>query len=131
MVDMARILVVDDEQDICDLEELMLTRAGYAVDIVLDGPAALERLGRESYDLVILDVMMPQMDGYEVCRRIKADPSIAELPVLFLTARDEPRALLKGFESGGAMYISKPFSEDKLLAMVAALLGPLAEGRAE
>jgi two-component system cell cycle response regulator len=118
-----RILVVDDELEILQLEEMILTRAGYEVDTAADGSNALERLAGADYDLVVLDVMMPGIDGFEVCRRIKADPRLAALPVLFLTARDQPKALLEGFKAGAAMYISKPFSEAKLLALVSTLVG--------
>jgi two-component system cell cycle response regulator len=102
---------------------MILTRAGYEVDTAADGSNALERLAGADYDLVVLDVMMPGIDGFEVCRRIKADPRLAALPVLFLTARDQPKALLEGFKAGAAMYISKPFSEAKLLALVSTLVG--------
>jgi len=120
---MSRILVVDDEPDILDLEEMILTRAGYEVDTAADGSTALERIADTAYDLVILDVMMAGLDGFEVCRRIKADPRNAALPVLFLTAKDQPKALLEGFDAGAAMYVSKPFSEAKLLAFVSTLIG--------
>jgi DNA-binding response OmpR family regulator len=118
-----RILVVDDEPDILQLEEMILTGAGYTVDTAADGAQALQRVAETEYDLVILDVMMPGMDGFEVCRALKADPRGADVPVLFLTAKDEPKALLEGFEAGASMYISKPFSEGKLLAMVSTLIG--------
>jgi len=117
-----RILVVDDEPDVLELEQAMLTRAGYEVDVAADGPTALRLVDGSRYDLIILDVMMPGLDGFDVCREIKADPRHAGIPVLFLTARDEPKSLLKGFDAGASMYISKPFSEAKLLAMVQTLI---------
>lgn len=122
----ARILVVDDEPDVLELERMILARAGYEVDVAGDGPLALQKLGAAdegSYALIVLDVMMPGLGGLDVCRRIKADPRHAATPILFLTARGEARALLKGFEAGASMYVSKPFSEEKLLAMVRTLIG--------
>ena len=119
----ARILVVDDEPDILQLERMILVNAGYEVETVADGAAALARVAESDYDLIILDVMMPDLDGFEVCQRIKADPRSSDVPILFLTAKDEPKALLEGFKAGAAMYISKPFSEAKLLALVSTLIG--------
>jgi putative two-component system response regulator len=119
----ARILVVDDEPDILRLERLFLVNAGYEVETVADGASALARVAESDYDLIILDVMMPDLDGFEVCQRIKADPRSCDVPILFLTAKDEPKALLEGFKAGAAMYISKPFSEAKLLALVSTLVG--------
>jgi DNA-binding response OmpR family regulator len=119
----ARILVVDDEPDILQLERMILVNAGYEVETVADGASALARVAESDYDLIILDVMMPDLDGFEVCQRIKADPRSSDVPILFLTAKDEPKALLEGFKAGAAMYISKPFSEAKLLALVSTLVG--------
>lgn len=118
----ARILVVDDEPDILQFEEMVLGRAGYSVDTAADGPRALRQLTDTDYDLFILDVMMPEMNGFDVCRTLRANSRNADVPVLFLTAKREPKALLLGFEAGATMYLSKPFTADKLLVAVSTLI---------
>ena len=86
------------------------------------GAEALKLLAEKEFDLVLLDVMMPEVDGFTVCRRIKEDPRLKELPVIFLTAKGGGEALAEGFESGAVMYINKPFTANKLLTIVNTML---------
>jgi CheY-like chemotaxis protein len=117
-----RILVVDDERDVLGVIEKMLVGHGYDVTLSTSGDEALELLQRQAFDLVFLDVMMPDMDGFEVCRRIREMESLKELPVVFLTAKGGGEALGEGLDVGGTLYISKPFTGDKLRAILHALL---------
>jgi len=124
-----RILVVDDDEHVRNLEQAILERPGYEVASAGSGQETLDRLAAgETYDLIILDVMMPEMDGFEVCRRIKADPRHADQPVIFLTAKGGGGALVEGLEAGGMMYIRKPFTATKLLAVVETMLEAAARG---
>src|SRR4051812_1678414 len=109
---MARVLVVDDEPDIRELVRLNLELAGYDVLLAHDGPAGLNTLRSEQPDLVVLDVMMPGMDGWEVLRQIKADPveSLAQIPVLMLTAKSDDLDRVRGGIEGAIRYITKPFA---------------------
>jgi len=124
-----RILVVDDDDHVRKLEQAILERPGYEVSSASSGRETLDRLAAgESYDLIILDVMMPEMDGFEVCRKIKADPRTRELPVIFLTAKGGGDALVEGLEAGGVMYINKPFTATKLLTIVETMLEAASAG---
>jgi DNA-binding response OmpR family regulator len=118
-----RILAVDDDQQILDLERTILTAAGFEVEAAQGGEGALALLAEGAFDVVLMDVMMPGMDGFELCRRIKQDPRHQTLPVVFLTARGGGEPFAEGLDSGAAMYISKPFTAAKLLAVVRAALG--------
>jgi CheY-like chemotaxis protein/DNA-binding CsgD family transcriptional regulator len=123
---MARVLVVDDEPDIRELVRLNLERDGHDVLLAGDGMAALEVIPAEHPDLVVLDLMMPVMDGWEVLRRIKVDPDdrVSEMPVLLLTARTEDLDRVRGGIEGAIRYITKPFSVHDLRdAVTAALVG--------
>lgn len=115
----ARILVVDDEPSITEFISYNLKKEGYTVDVAADGNAALELAQKNPYDLVILDVMLPGMDGYEVCRRLRATSSV---PVLFLSARDTELDKVVGLEIGGDDYLAKPFGVRELQARIKALL---------
>ncbi|HOF87486.1 MAG TPA: response regulator [Armatimonadota bacterium] len=119
-----RILIIDDEPDIRSLLAVMLTTEGYHVDEVNGGKDGIERLSRESYDLIILDIMMPEMDGWEVCRQIKCHPRAGDTPVLILTVRAQPLDRVIGLEVVQAdEYVTKPFTRQHLLAVVNRLLG--------
>ncbi|MFC4942241.1 response regulator transcription factor [Pseudonocardia sp. GCM10023141] len=113
-----RVLVVDDEPTIATSVAARLQAEGYAVDVALDGPSAMERFAAGRPDLVVLDVMLPGFDGLEVCRRIQA---IRSVPVLMLTARDAETDLLVGLAVGADDYLTKPFSIRELAARVHAL----------
>lgn len=121
---MKRILVVDDDENILSLERTILEQKGFNVTTAGGGAEALEILDEKTFDLVLLDVMMPEVDGFTVCRRIKEDPRTKELPVIFLTAKGGGEALAEGFESGAVMYINKPFTANKLLTIVNTMLEP-------
>lgn len=118
----ARILIVDDSPFNLKMTAEVLRRAGHEVLSAQDGPSALKMLQQESVDLVLLDVMMPDMDGYEVCRRIRANPQTTHLPVMMLTAQDTVEDKIKGFEAGADDYMTKPFEPAELQARVEVLL---------
>ena len=114
-----RILVVDDDPLIVRLVRMNLTRAGYRVLTASDGEEALDAVASETPDLVILDVMLPKMDGYEVCRSIR---EFSLVPIVLLTAKGEQVDKLRGFEMGADDYLTKPFAPPELLARVLAVL---------
>jgi CheY-like chemotaxis protein len=117
-----RILVVDDDENILKLQRTILEQKGFSITTAGGGKEAIEILGREAFDLVLLDVMMPEIDGFAVCRHIKENPRLAEMPVIFLTAKGGGDALQEGFESGAVMYINKPFTANKLITIVNTML---------
>lgn len=118
-----RILAVDDEQDIRQLIALILSVAGYEVSQAASGIEALAILDRENFDLVILDIMMPEMDGWEVCRQIRSRERLKDLPVLILTVRSQPLDYVIGLEVVHANeYLTKPFERRELLEAVERLL---------
>jgi len=112
------ILLVDDIIDNLEMLTDMLDNKGYEVQIALDGQEALDKIGSHPPDLVLLDIQMPGMDGYEVCRRIKANPATADIPVIFLSALSETEDIVKGFDAGGVDYVSKPFKYREVMARV-------------
>ncbi len=116
---MAKILVVDDERILLDTLRYNLSKAGYEVRTAADGEAALRVARQESPDLVLLDVMLPKLDGFDVCRTLRQESSI---PILMLTARDEEIDKVLGLELGADDYLTKPFSMRELMARVKALL---------
>ena len=122
-----RILVVDDDPNVSEVVARYLEREGYAVETVANGRTALERALADPPDLVVLDLMLPGMDGLEVCRRLRA---LAPVPVIMLTARGEESDRVIGLELGADDYVAKPFSPKELVARVRAVLrratGPLA-----
>lgn len=127
-----RILIVEDEEAIVEVVSRTLRRHGYETASAADGDDALEKAFSLRPDLVILDLMLPKMDGWEVCRRLKADRQTASVPVLMLTARREERDVVEGLEIGADDYMKKPFSLAELAARVKALLrraGSGEEGR--
>jgi len=117
-----RILIVEDEEAIVEVVSQTLRRHGYETASAADGDDALEKAFSLRPDLVILDLMLPKMDGWEVCRRLKADRQTASVPVLMLTARREERDVVEGLEIGADDYMKKPFSLSELAARVKALL---------
>ena len=120
MSDPVRVLLVEDDPDLADLVGLHLTEAGYAVEAVRDGALALQRALAERYDLVVLDVMLPGLNGFEVCRELRA--ADRTVPVLMLTSRDAEADRVEGLETGADDYVPKPFSVRELMARVRALL---------
>ena len=127
-----RVLVVDDEEDILELVEYNLAKEGCRVTCVATGEEALDEVRRRPPDLVVLDLMLPGVDGLEVCRLLKRDPRTAEVPVVMLTAKGEEADVVRGLELGADDYVTKPFSPRVLTARVKAVLrrkakGPLGE----
>jgi len=117
-----RILIVDDEPNIVLSLEFLMQREGYQVATAADGEAALAALAAQAPDLVILDVMLPKMNGFEVCRRIRADPRWKGVRILMLTARGRETEVSKGLGLGADLYVTKPFSTKELVAQVKGLL---------
>lgn len=114
-----RILVVDDEPSITEFVSYALKKEGFTADVVDNGESAIDLASKNTYDLYILDIMLPGMDGYELCRRLRAKTSA---PVLFLSARDTELDKVVGLEIGGDDYLAKPFGVRELIARVRALL---------
>ena len=114
-----KILIADDDKNICELLRLYLAKEGYEICMAHDGQAALEAFEREKPDLVLLDVMMPKMDGWEVCRKIRAE---AGTPVIMLTAKGETFDKVLGLELGADDYVVKPFDAKEVIARIKAVL---------
>lgn len=119
---MAKILVVDDEQDILELIRHSLNKEGFEVHIAVNGQQAIDKAKQILPDLILMDVMMPVMDGMEACRQLKEDPSTNHISIIFLTARSEEFAELAGFEAGADDYVSKPIRARVLLSRIKAIL---------
>ncbi len=117
-----RILIVDDEPNIVISLEYLMKREGWETAVAVDGEAALAALENGRPDLVILDVMLPRMDGFEVCRRIRADPRWQDLRILMLTAKGRDTEVEKGLGLGADAYVTKPFSTKDLVARIRSLL---------
>ena len=128
-MDTPRVLVVDDEVYIRDLVTSALRIAGMEPITAPDGPQALDAVARERPDLLVLDVGLPGIDGFDVCRRLRDRGE--QVPVVFLTARDAKEDMLQGFTKGGDDYITKPFSLDELVARVRAVLRRTTQSAAE
>ena len=122
MTDKSKILIVDDEEDIVDLLEYNLAREGYENIIARDGVEAMQKAASDQPDLIILDIMMPRMDGIEVCRRIREDAVLRNTPILMLTAKTSEEDHVKGLDVGADIYLSKPISVPVLLSQTRALL---------
>jgi phosphate regulon transcriptional regulator PhoB len=117
-----RILLVEDERDIRELVRYSLEQEGFLVDEAADADTALERIGRRAPDLMVLDVMLPGMSGLELCRRMRAQPPTASMPILMLTAKGAEVDRVLGLEMGADDYVVKPFSPREVLARIRALL---------
>ena len=119
MMPAPRVLIVDDQIDSLKWLYEVLTQNGYKTLLANSGELALQSIARVQPDLLLLDVSMPGMDGFELCRRVKADPATRDIPVIFLSAADA-EAKLEAFRAGGVDFVPKPFSEAEVLARVAA-----------
>jgi two-component system alkaline phosphatase synthesis response regulator PhoP len=119
---MPHILIVDDEPNIVMSLEFLMRKNGYAVSIARNGTEALEAVDRAPLDIVLLDIMMPDVDGYQVCRHIKARPDRAGTKIIFLSAKTKDVDVQKGYEAGADLYIPKPFSTRQLMSKVRELL---------
>lgn len=125
------IVVVEDEPDIREVIEYNLTREGYRVSAADDGKDGIDVIRKEAPDLVVLDLMLPGIDGVEICRRLKADPLTRGIPIIMVTAKGEESDVVLGLGVGADDYVAKPFSPKELMARVRAVLrrGPLKEER--
>ena len=122
-----RVMIVEDEQSLLSLETIILSSRGFDVSACADGSTALEKLGRERHDLVILDIMLPDIDGFEVCRRIRSNPATAAIPVIMLTARKNSADHERGLAAGANAYMTKPFKTAQLVETIAAVLASAAK----
>ena len=113
-----KILVVDDDQNLCKLMKIYLKNAGFEVETARDGIAALESFRKARPDLVLLDIMIPFMDGWEVCQQLRRE---SDVPIIMLTAKDTKEDKIRGLGLGGDIYLTKPFDPDELVAQVKAV----------
>lgn len=119
---MEKILIVDDEPNILLSLEFLMKKKGYQVFIARDGKEAIEIIDKTVPNLVVLDIMMPEVDGYEVCKYIKTKPKFADSKVIFLSAKIKEEEIQKGLALGADDYMTKPFSTRKLMQKISALL---------
>ena len=119
---MSRVLVVEDDPDIADLMRRYLRKGGFEVDVRLSGREALNTIAAAPPDLIVLDVMLPHVNGLEICRLVRADEKIAATPIIMVTARAEEAERIAGLDLGADDYLAKPFSPGELVARVRALL---------
>jgi len=119
---MAKILIAEDERDIRDLITFTLRFAGHDVVAAANGEEAVEKALKEKPDLVLMDVRMPRMTGYEACKKMKAEESIKHIPVVFLSAKGQDSEVTAGLDAGAVEYILKPFSPDQLTERVRTIL---------
>ena len=115
----ARILAVDDSATILEMIKAILTAGGYEVLTAADGAEALDVARSESPDLILLDVMLPKLDGYRVCRLLKFDQKYKSIPIIMLTAKTEEQAMATGIRTGANQYLTKPIEPERLLGAVA------------
>ena len=116
------VLVVDDEEDLLELVRYNLTKEGYRVSCAATGDEALKAVRRQPPDLIVLDLMLPMIDGLEICRRLKGDSKTRDIPIIMLTAKSEESDMIAGLERGADDYVTKPFSPRVLAARIKALL---------
>ena len=117
-----KILIVEDEESLLKLESILLTTKGYLVQGATTGVAALEAVAAEAPDLILLDIMLPELDGFEVCDRIKKNPATKNIPIVLLTARKTPEDVSRGEDVGAAQYITKPFKSAMVMETIEQLL---------
>ncbi|HJX33727.1 MAG TPA: response regulator [Desulfatiglandales bacterium] len=117
------ILIIDDDEMVCMALTELLKPEGYEIDTVWNAKEALERIDKKRYNLLILDIIMPGMNGLELCKKIKAREDYNEIPVVFLTAKNREEDRMLGIEAGAKLFLSKPISPDKLLKIVSETLG--------
>lgn len=123
-----KILAVDDERHIVRLVQVNLERQGYTVVTAYDGKEALEKVEAEQPDLIVLDVMMPYMDGFEVLQNLKRNPTTRDIPVIMLTAKAQDADVFRGWQSGVDCYLTKPFNPMELIAFVKRIFKSIDEG---
>ncbi|HEX9778949.1 MAG TPA: response regulator [Geopsychrobacteraceae bacterium] len=117
-----KILIVEDEESLLKLESILLTTKGYLVRGATTGIAALEAVAEEKPDLILLDAMLPELDGFEVCSRVKNDPATQHIPVVLLTAKKTPEDMAHGKQVGADEYITKPFKSAMVIETIEKLL---------
>lgn len=125
------VLVIDDQENITEFIKLGLKYEGFLVETAADGPAGLAAAQHLNPDLIILDVMLPGMDGLEVCRQLRTNPTTQDIPILMLTAKDDVRDRIAGLETGADDYLTKPFSFEELVARIHAILRRQKRGRGD
>jgi twitching motility two-component system response regulator PilG len=117
-----KILIVEDEESLLKLESILLTTKGYLVQGATSGRSALESVAEEPPDLILLDIMLPEIDGFEVCRRLKSSPKTRHIPIILLTAKKTPEDVARGEEVGADQYITKPFKSAMVMESIEKLL---------
>jgi len=117
-----RILIVEDEESLLKLESILLSSKGYQVTGVMDGKSALDEINARKPDLVVLDIMLPELDGFEVCKRIKENPETAGIPVVMLTAKKNSQDYARGMQVGADAYVTKPFKSAQVMELIESLL---------
>ena len=130
-MDMTKILIAEDERDIRDLVGFSLRFGGFDVVQAANGQEAVERAQVELPDLILMDVRMPKMTGYEACRQLKSIPAMRDIPVVFLSAKGQETEIQQGIEVGAEEYILKPFAPDELVRQVQAVLDRVAKRKAQ
>lgn len=118
IIESVTILVVDDNEENLKVISNLLREKGYRIALATDGKSAIKILATNKIDLILLDIMMPEMDGFEVCSILKEKPETKDIPIIFLTARSETEDIVKGFQIGGVDYVTKPFKKEELHARV-------------
>ncbi|OGR23847.1 MAG: two-component system response regulator [Desulfuromonadales bacterium GWD2_54_10] len=118
-----RVLIVDDEPNIAISVDFLMRREGFEVLVAHDGEEGLARIRADRPDIIVLDVMMPKLDGFEVCKAVRSDPTLTGVRILMLTAKGRAAEITKGLALGADAYIPKPFSTRELVAKVKELLG--------
>ncbi|MCB2376808.1 response regulator [Hymenobacter sp. BT635] len=123
-----QILIVDDEPNIVMSLEFLMRKSGYQVGIARNGTEALEAIDHTAYDVILLDIMMPDVDGYHVCQHVKSRPDRQHTKVIFLSAKSKEADIQRGYDVGADLYIPKPFSTRQLMEKVKALVAAPASG---
>jgi len=116
-----KILIIEDDKDIIQLLKHYLEKEGFVVKEAIDGFLGLEKTKLDKFDLIILDIMLPEMDGFEVCKELRADPKTASIPIIMLTSKAEETDKIVGLELGADDYVTKPFSPKELVARIKAI----------
>lgn len=116
------VLIVEDEESLLKLESILLTTKGYMVQGAASGLAALEAVAAEPPDLILLDVMLPGIDGFEVCQRLKSSPATKHIPVIILTAKKTPEDVARGESVGADLYLTKPFKSAAVIEAIEKLI---------
>ncbi len=122
-----KILIVDDEEVIRKFLKIHLTKLGYEVTEAADGVQAIDQLGKDDFDLLICDILMPKKDGWEVIREVKSNPKTKAIPVIVLTAKNEDSDMFKGYDLGANYYMTKPFTKAQLIYGLKLMFGEAPE----